>query len=306
MFLKNNLLTFYVKSTAFVSLLFLLYQSIVLIDFAYFWNEKWVDNYDMNFKIYGVYLAAGAIVLFLLASACLIFNFYIFWISGCIYNKINLISNAIVIILLTVLVVLKFNDNSSILTSMFISLIFTYYNSSSLSSIPNDTCNPFTLVDNKSSYIYNTLAHVLVNLTLGFCSVYYSSTAKHTSKNFREAHISYNHANNTTDASLSSRSLIEELDVEAIRDHIQKEFKTSTAVYKSNEFILFHGISSLFSIYLVMIFLDWRGLNPVNNQWVQLTAPNLASFLLKTFNSIMFLLLYVWTVIAPKIYRDRF
>lgn len=290
---------------SFLSLLFLLYQSIALIDFGYMWNEKWVDKYDMGVKIYGIFLVCFSFALLILATACLAVNFRNFWIGGCIYNKINLLGNIFVILILTFLVYIKLNHHGSLLTAMFISLIYTYYSGISLSSYSNETCNPFASADTKRSYLYDSIVHIIVNLFVGFLSIYYSSTAKQTSKNFKEAHISYNHANNTTDASLSSRSLIEELDVEHIRSHIRKEFRTSAVMYQGNEYLLFHGLLGLFAIYLVMIFFDWRTLNLGSDPWTQLIAPSTSSFLIKTFNSVVFLLLYIWTLVAPSLYKER-
>ena len=214
----------------------------------------------------------------------------------------SLIGNAVVVGTLLGLVLLKICNNGSILAATLFCLLFTYYSSLTLSSVPSNGCNPFTIANTGHSYIYNALPHLIANLALGFLSICYGSTTTHTSKNFREAHISYNHANNTTDASLSSRSLFEDLDVEVIRSRIQKEF-TSAVVYESNDYILFHGTMALFSVYLFVIFSDWRGTG--QSPWSQLTAPNISSFVIKTFSTVVFLAVYVWTLAAPTFYRER-
>ena len=305
LFVPNDYLIFYVKIASFISLLFLLYQSIALIDFGYIWNEKWVENYDLGSNFHGIMLICSSAILLILSVICIGFNFSNFWISGCIYNKINILANIIIISLLLFLVYIRINQNCSVLTALFVSLVFTYYNGISLSSFSDTKCNPFASTHSEKNYLYDSMAHIVVNLSLAFLSIFYCSTADQTSKNFKEAHISYNHANNTTDATISNRSLIEELDEEQIRSHIHREFRTSTIMYKGNEYIIFHGLMALFSIYLVMLFFDWRTLNLDSGSWTQLVAPSTSSFLIKTFTSIAFLLFYVWTLIAPRFYKER-
>lgn len=302
-FVHNDYLLFVVEAAGYISILFLVYQSIGLIDFGYSWNEVWVEKFSEGTTFYGVLLLGTSILLFILNCYSLITNFITFWIDNCTYNKVNLIVNAVIIVLLITLVLVKYNESSSVMTAFFISVIFTYYNGISLASISNDKCNPFVASEADKSILYDSVAHIFINLALGFLSMTYSSLTDGVSKNLREARLHYNY--NNQEESINSRSLNETFDEENIRNKIRGEFSSSRIIYKSNEYIVFHGLMALFSLYLIVIFFDWRQLNLDFDSWTQLIATNLSGFFVKTIVSIILLVLYIWTLIAPAVCPNR-
>lgn len=231
-------------------------------------------------------------------------NFYTFWISGCKYNETNLIFNAVIIVVLIALVLIKFNENSSVMTALFISLIFTYYNGIALSSISDDKCNPFVASTANRSLLYDSAFHIIINLFLGYLGITHSSISNGVSKNLKEAKLLYTY-NEREEISFTSRSLNETFDEENIRNRIKNEFSSSQIIYRGNEYVVFHGLMALFSLYLVVVFFDWRQLNLDFDSWTQLVATNLSGFTVKTIVSVIFLVLYVWTLIAPAIYTNR-
>lgn len=54
-----------------------------------------------------------------------------------------------------------------------------------------------------------------------------------------------------------------------------------------------------------MIFFDWKGLPESSQDWSNLSNQSSASFAIKTVISVVLMLLYLWTLIAPRILKNR-
>lgn len=54
-----------------------------------------------------------------------------------------------------------------------------------------------------------------------------------------------------------------------------------------------------------MIFFDWKSLPEDDNEWKYLQSENKAAFGIKTAAVIIFILLYLWTLIAPRVLKNR-
>jgi hypothetical protein len=54
-----------------------------------------------------------------------------------------------------------------------------------------------------------------------------------------------------------------------------------------------------------MIFFDWKGLPEKGLDWSSLNNENPAGFAIKTAISVILFLLYTWTLIAPRILKNR-
>lgn len=298
LFVDNKYLTIYVTIAGLVSILFLLYQSITLIDFAYNWNDLWIDKYDNGTTFYGVLLVIGSISLAGATGYLLQLNLKTFWISGCHMNQANLILNLALVLILIVLVLVKFNENSSVLTALFISLIFTYYNGSALSSYDSSECNPFADATS-TTLIYSSTYHIIINLILAYITCLYTSVNDNTSENFKQAGIVYKYDGDETNEAEKQLTTVN------TAAGIQDSHNNDLSIYKTNEFIIFHLVMIIFSIYLTMIFFDWRKLELNSDSWSNLLSANTTAFSLKMINNILFVALYTWTLIAPAIIQDR-
>ena len=302
MFVDNSWMEFYVGMSEIISIVFLIYQSITLIDFGYVWNETWLEKYENGTTFYMVLMGVFSILLLGSNIYLLYFNFLNFWLPDCVYNKINLVTNVVVIIVLIVLVVLNLNESSSILTAFFITTILTYFNGLSLASYLNPQCNSYIAKDNENTLIYNTFFHIAVNLVLALITCLHSSLNVKSSEGFKNANINYL-ADNSQDDSMESDEV--ELNGRGYNRRGQEEEDNDIAIYKTNEYVFFHLIMLFFAIYLVMLFFDWRTVDINFDKWTSLKTSNPIAFYAKTINNLIFLLLYIWTLIAPAVLKDR-
>jgi len=54
-----------------------------------------------------------------------------------------------------------------------------------------------------------------------------------------------------------------------------------------------------------MIFFDWKDLSGNLETWSELSSENQTGFIIKTIAAIVFILMYLWTLIAPAILKNR-
>jgi len=106
----------------------------MMIDFGYVWNELWIEKYDNGTTFYGILLIIFSVLLLAANITIITLNIKEFWISGCFYNKFSIIFAIIMLVAFFVLVIFKLNEESSVLTALFVSLLYSYLSGYALSS----------------------------------------------------------------------------------------------------------------------------------------------------------------------------
>jgi thiol:disulfide interchange protein len=216
-------------------------------------NEKLVREYHRGNKCAGFGLISISLILLGCNIWLLVEHFKTFWIADCVYNKVNLIISIIIIILLVALVLIKLNQESSVLTVFIITLIFNYMNGTSLSSIPGK-CNPLhnKSID-KNNFLYSSWVHIIINTTLASIAITYRSLNKRSSKEVSSAMKTQQ--NNSDDYqgsddgdSVDSNDKMVEIDKSEDPFNNQTERQISNAQF--NKFIWFHLAMMLYCFYL--------------------------------------------------------
>lgn len=293
LFLPNHYLRIYVTITSFVGVLFLLYQSIALVDFAYVWNETWVKRYEDGVSCYGVLLVIGSIGLLALTGVATVYNFNLYWIDGCKYYKSNLIGTLLLTIAMLALAVARPFRSSSILSALFIAAAFTYANGYALASFYDDTCNPWSKKGPDGTNLLNSALHLMINAAAGLLTVLCLSVDVQPSEGLGNIGL----------APRSAEDPEPEKEIPMV--HETHQTNTVPVIYQSNYFVWFHFVMAAFAIYLVPVFFDWRDLNINVEKWSELLASSPSAFFIKTFSAFTIILLYIWTLIAPAFLPQR-
>lgn len=159
----------------------------MLIDFGYVWNEVWVEKYENGVTFYGILLILASLGLLMLNILMIYLNIKEFWISSCYFNKISIVFAIIALAAFICIVFLKLNEQSSILTAFFVSLLYTYLSGYALNSQNSKQCNPQNKVDKWTEYVYGFLFHIMINLLLGYITVVFASVSESSSEAFQKA-----------------------------------------------------------------------------------------------------------------------
>uniref|UniRef100_A0A8D8QAC4 Serine incorporator 1 n=2 Tax=Cacopsylla melanoneura TaxID=428564 RepID=A0A8D8QAC4_9HEMI len=289
---------------------FILIQLVLLVDFAHSWAEVWVSNYEetesrgwcaalysVTFVNYGLTLC-GTIVLF---------NYFASN-DGCGVNKFLISLNLIFVIILSIISILpdvqEHQPRSGLLQSSVVSLYTIYLIWSALSSNPEKNCNPGALLgwgltgntatpvtDATTTNKVNFDTHSFISLLLWLGAILYSSlrTASKTSK-----------------MSLADKVLVADQDDVLSNDGGESGGNGGGQVDNEEQGVVyswsfFHSMFILATLYVMMTLTNWYS----PNSSIESLNSNEASYWVKIISSWFCVGIYVWTLVAPMVLRDR-
>ena len=117
----------------YISILFLMYQALLMLIVAYKINDTLIGNYNNTFnKGLAVLIVAVTVILTGVNITWIVFQFY--WFDGCSYNTWFISISVVVGVLFYGLVFLRTRSDASILTSSFVFLYCLYLQWSAMSS----------------------------------------------------------------------------------------------------------------------------------------------------------------------------
>jgi len=299
--------------------LFVLIQLVLIIDFAHSWNEAWYGNFEEEQSSGGgkKWLAAllsctGLMYCAVVAAIVLLLVYYTGEKTGdCKLHEFFVSFNLILCVMISVISILpKIQENmpqSGLLQSSCISLYIMYLTWSALSNSPRKDCKPVINILNnvtESPITTTTISpssspnppvveeHYLdtqsiIGLVIWFLCVLYSSVSTSNASSASKL--------TGTDQVLLNKDDGSGGDVEAgqIRDNEQDEVSYSWS--------LFHVMFALATLYVMMTLTNWYSPSSDLTQF----SSNSGAMWVKIISSWLCCALYVWTLIAPTILRDR-
>lgn len=297
------------------SFLFILIQLILIIDFAHSWNESWKAKMDdSESKGWFCALMTVTVFMFLIAITGTVL-YYVFYVghgtdSGCGLHKFFISFNLIACVGITVLSILPFIQevvpHSGILQPSVISVYTTYLVWSAMSSNPDQDCNPGLA---QIVHLNATTAEPLgvsgedwVGMfVLLFCVVYASIRTATTSNVGKLT----GNGDDKADYGSGEKVLLDDdaKDVEKASggDEDQKVWDDEEDGV-SYSYSFFHFMLALASCYVMMTLTNW--FNPHFTDKSALLAGTGAMWV-KISSSWACLGLFVWTLVAPLILKNR-
>lgn len=296
--------------------LFILIQLILLIDFAHGWSEAWGENYEeTENKCWYIGLLFFTIFFYLLAIAGFIL-FYIFYANGgeCGLHKFFTSFNLILCIGITILSILpkiqEYQPRSGILQSSVISAYVTYLTWSAMTNNPNASCNPSltAIVSGNLTHHEGDGARVwgdsktfdwqsIIALLIWLFAVLYSSIRTSTNSQVGKITMSEKTILQSDTGDKYHKGSSDSKDEERGGQHVWDNEEDSVAYSYS----FFHFMLMLGSLYVMMTLTNW--FSP-SSDFTTLNA-NIAAVWVKIVSSWLCIGLYVWTLVAPIIFKDR-
>ncbi|KAL3892341.1 hypothetical protein ACJMK2_004554 [Sinanodonta woodiana] len=285
--------------------LFIIIQLILLIDFAHGWSESWVEKYEETESKCYYFGLLFCTFLFYLVSLAGIVLFYIFYAhgDGCGLHKFFVSFNLILIVGVSILAVLpkiqEAQPRSGLLQSSVISVYVIYLTWSAMTNNPDKACNP-----NLVSHYSTNGTHVshenvvasfdyvsIISLLIFLAAVLYSSIR--TSANSQVGKLTMSEKTILQSDTGSTDSKDEEKGGQTVWDNEEDGVAYS--------YSFFHFMLGLASLYVMMTITNW--FSP-SSDFGTLNA-NMAAVWVKMASSWLCILLYVWTLVAPLILRNR-
>ncbi|KRX10953.1 hypothetical protein PPERSA_12077 [Pseudocohnilembus persalinus] len=323
MFVNNSIFQVYAEISQYASVAFLLFQIVMLIDIFYLIGEKMKYLYDEGYNIMGPVLIGTALILYSLTFLFVYYNFQWFPCN----QTINIV-NLFLIIVLTALIFTGYFPNGSLITGGFVSLYLTFQIWSSLNNNENQECNHFSQLGEglpfKLQVGFGVFFMTVSLLYIALLKYEDLSQAQNQSQTInvhpntnpglfdqnkkdsdddrdfleRFSDIDDEEDNNNKQQGVNSYSSLHKQNQKQIRR--QKRLRD----YQSNYYINFHLIMLFCSFYSAMLLTNWGAPNLNDMNWTQYKSSDTSRYI-NLFCSYVSWGIYIWTLIAPKIFPDR-
>lgn len=324
---------FFIPNVAFIgygyvaligSLLFILIQLVLLVDFAHSWNETWVKYYEESESKncwLGMLLSASLIMYSIsLVLTVLMYVYFLENPSECWMNSmfisINLVGTLIVSLVSIHPKIQEKNARIGLLQSSVVTLYSTYLTWSALASEPNEMkCNSFTPFNTDPSSVgggfslflgvfFTFLALVYAAVRAGssgddFSTSSSSSTPKMSKADKKRLLAT---AAKAAEGESDGEDLVEMDDIEESSSESSSEDESVTYNYS-----FFHFTFCLAALYLSMVLTNWQTVssNDTETDAMLSVDQGMASVWVKMVSSWLVLALYFWTVLAPICFPNR-
>jgi serine incorporator 1/3 len=289
---------------------FIIIQLILIIDFAHAWNEAWVEKFENDQRKYYYGLIIFTVFFFCLSITLAVLG-YIYYASntGCGLNiffiTFNIILCLIACIISVIPIVQESNQTSGLLQSSFVTLYVFYLTWSAMSNNSNPQCNPglLNIIKNHHSTDTNNNhqldASSIVSLIIWFICILYSSFS---SASKGDKLVSFGSGNREKTSLIDSietgDSGTNNNDSKNNRQHVWDDEQESVSYSYSG----CHFIFCLASLYVMMTLTNWY--KPDSSDLTKFTS-NEPSMWVKITSSWLCITIYIWTCIAPAIFKDR-
>jgi len=284
--------------------LFILYQFVMIIDFAHKWAGAWYGNYEEEESkawMAALLTATGLMYTGAVASTVFLFIYYTGENSGqCKLHEFFISINLIISVILSVVSIIpkvqEHMPQSGLLQSSLITLYIMFLTWSAISNSPRTDCKPsFSLSNTTSSDAspgdtdidYQAFgAESIVGLVIWFLCLLYSALAASSSSSSSKL--------TGTEKVLLKKDDGEGRDIEAgpARDNEEDEVSYSWS--------LFHVVFCLANLYLMMTLTNWYSPSDLSRY-----SSNSASMWVKIVSSWLAGTIYLWTMVAPAVLKDR-
>jgi len=306
-FLPNNpfFSSIYIYIGRLGGIVFIFLQQIILIDLAYTWNDSWVtkasdaENEERGSGkkwLTAILISCGILFSSSLVGIILLFNFF----SGCKSNETFIYVTLVMCIIITV--VQLCSDESSLLTSAVISSYAVYLAYAAVSKNPNGECNSQLGEDNTLNIVFGI---TLTIVSLGWMGWSYTADD-------RLSTTSSNQAPNTlvemtfplVESETPTKGLITNSDLEEYASRVMDN-DCMTVDDDSNPTFpcRINIVLAMISCWYAMALTGW-GTSTASGSKANPEVSGVTMWLIIC-SQWLALTLYLWTLVAPKIFTDR-
>ena len=302
-FFPNDAVTGYTWLARAGSGVFLVVQMVILLDFAFFWNESWVAR-DHPSWIIGLLVSTVALYAGSIALVVYLYKWYVPSGEECSRNAWLISTTLVTCVAFTAISVHPIAKEGSLLPSAVITAYCVYLCYSALSSEPSDyACNPHAAHHQASK------PTMVTSMVLTLLSVVYSALRAGSSDFFGGISDDGGGNGGASDfALLSGAEMGGGGDAEGGGGNVSDDDndtltgKSYPSGPVSYSYSFFHFIFALASMYLAMLMTGWGLRNAEDAEEVDV---GWASVWVKMASLWVTSALYTWSLVAPAVLPDR-
>jgi len=289
----------YVNVARVIAGVFLVLQIILLIDFAYRWNENWMaDDKEWTKAIIAVCVISFA--------GCLTwFGFMVHWFggSGCNLENFLLSGTFLLPMLFTCLSVTSWCEHGALLTSAVVTTYCYWLGFSALSSDPS-TCN--TLSSHSNENLHLVLGLLIAALTVTYAG-YSLSNQQLMGGELHEDKTESLEPDKDAEKQSKDDKQVQEAAKEKEQDE-KAEAEEETATASSEEAKVaskFHFFMACSACYMAMLLTSWGANEYDAHSPTKAYDIDTENMWIKVVTQWVTAVLYIWTLVAPYMFPDR-
>ena len=282
--------------------IFMLYQIMLVIDFGHSWSVSWAEKLETNNTKLWYFAMVLATLLMFIVSLAAVACFYFFFagshaLTKCKANLFYMTFIVIQCFLATVISVTPTVQQelagAGLLQSSVVVLYTMYLTFNTLSTEPDEVCNPLGKVILDYDKMSGINGEALFGCLLTFALIIFACTVRaHTS------HLGkYGMALSESEEYAFSTFIGQQSKQKAVQDKEKSE--TSLDNFVGYNYSLFHIIMMLASLHLLMILTDWH--SPEQKSYMRRLVKNWASVWVQMASSFICILMYIWFLVTPLV-----
>jgi len=282
------------------AVLYILFNQLIILDLCYNLNESWVEKAEQAEIEEGV--GEGRKWLGALLSLCLLLYIFCFvaiglmygYFSGCRENTAFITITLIMGILCTV--VQLFGEDASLFTSASIFTYATYLLYAAVSKNPNGNCNPQLGEDDVAGIILGVGLTLIGLLWTGFSATAYKPVGDESD--------AVTETNNTKEEEASVKGIV--VDGSSPNDYGTINEDEAADDVPSNTFSNSWKINIILAViccWYAMVLTSWGSII-AGGSVANPSAGNVSMWMMIS-SQWLILLLYLWTLVAPRLFPDR-
>eukprot|EP00112_Aurelia_sp_Birch-Aquarium-sp1_P012129 Seg255.4 transcript_id=Seg255.4/GoldUCD/mRNA.D3Y31 product="putative serine incorporator" protein_id=Seg255.4/GoldUCD/D3Y31 len=282
--------------------IFMLYQIMLVIDFGHSWSVAWAERLETsNTKLWYLAMVLATLLMFMISLAAVACFYFFFAGSHALTKcKANLFYMTFIVIQCFLATVISVTPTvqqelagAGLLQSSVVVLYTMYLTFNTLSTEPDEVCNPLGKVILDYDKMSGINGEALFGCLLTFALVIFACTVRaHTS------HLGkYGMALSESEEYALSQFIGQQSKQKAIQDKEQSE--TSLDNFVGYNYSLFHIIMMLASLHLLMILTDWH--SPEQKSYMRRLVKNWASVWVQMASSFICILMYIWFLVTPLV-----
>jgi len=288
LFAPSDMFAYYAWVARFIAPAYLLYQLVCFIDFGYAINQRWVDNdeaekqllcfnnsFEDGGRLWKGLLVVSSLLLYgaSITGVALLYRFYP---SSCAFNALGVTVTLFMFLLNTVISLSKIAEHGSLFCSALITAYCVFLCYSAMASMPYEECNPFLASENT----FNTV----VSIGIACWTMIVKSFG-----------VGNRHSRGQMADGVANDQVAVEVPGEA-KDEVEP-----ASYWKYN------GVMVLLSVYMAMLLTAWGEDVATTGQGEGSSSysAGLASAWIQMATNWLCSILYLWTLIAPRLFPDR-
>ena len=281
---------------------FMLYQIMLVIDFGHSWSVSWAERLETsNTKLWYLAMVLATLLMFMVSLAAVACFYFFFAGSHALTKcKANLFYMTFIVIQCFLATVISVTPTvqqelagAGLLQSSVVVLYTMYLTFNTLSTEPDEVCNPLGKVILDYDKMSGINGEALFGCLLTFSLIIFACTVRaHTS------HLGkYGMALSESEEYALSTFIGQQNKQKAIQDKEQSD--TSLDNFVGYNYSLFHIIMMLASLHLLMILTDWH--SPEQKSYMRRLVKNWASVWVQMASSFICILMYIWFLVTPLV-----